>query len=206
MKISEALGLVPEEQRVIVEEAVNEAIAAEREKGIAETSKRNQENVKLKSYLKELGYDHSKYETIESFVTEKKQSIQNKEVTLTSLQEQLNEITTKYENERKIAQEKEQLASKLKIENTLKSSFGNTFYAQDDIIANLIANKRATIVDDKVLIDNLPVDEALPKLKEEKADSVRNEQQHGNEDNGGSTPPPSSFADAVATHTGNYGI
>jgi hypothetical protein len=209
MNLEELLGKLPEEVKGDVSEYIGTAISAEKERGIAETQKRNVENQKLKGYLKDLGYSSDNYETISSFVEDKKAQTAEKDISLASLSEKFNELTSELEKERQIVAAKEKESYNLKLNNELNERFGNTFYAQQDIIDNLIANGKVSLDDSSNLkFGELSFEEGFKALKESKADSVKADITPGTESNGGTTPADTqmSFADAVAASTGDYGL
>jgi len=166
----ELITSLPEDQQSLI----NGMIEKEKQKGIDSYRKKDQEVLKLKSNLKELGYNKDEYENVDQFsqnIKAKLEKQRDSEITLASLSERINEMTMEKE-----AQEKE--TNNLYITSKLKDAIGKKLYGSEAIIENVVL-KNELVVDGKDVKTNAGevFDTFIENLLEVHKDDVRPETQ-----------------------------
>ena len=183
MTLEEILELIPEEQRTTAEETITGLVEAEKDKGISSYRSKNQEAVKLKNIIKELGYNADDYENLEDFKLKTKEKLDesNKSKTeLEKLQDQFSNLKSEYETERQKRLEKELENKNNKIKSTLNEKLGNKLYGAKYLINDLVNNGTFELDESGKVIskDGLPFDAKIEKILEENKDDLKEDKKH----------------------------
>jgi len=203
MTLEEILAELDEPKRA----AVQTAIQNEKTAGINASNKKDKENLKLKSSLKELGYDSEKFETVDLFIADRK-AIADKaatgEVTIATLNSDVSGLQTRLDD--MVAKEKKATtdARNSSLTAKLTSSIGNTFYGSDYMIKDLIRESKVDLVGGEVVFKKgdevIAFDAGVAQLKEANKDSLKVVQKGGSGDKGGDSfegGEPSTFAEKL---------
>jgi len=180
MDLNKLLELLEPEQR----DVIKDAIEAEKQRGIAASHKKNVENEKLRSRLKELGYDSEKYESFDAFkkdILSTKEKATESELTLAQLNDKLQDLTEKYnksiETANKIKQERDGAIIKDKLKNALGNIYGSEY-----LIDNILLKNELTLVDNKIqTADGKTFEEYTNEILEANKDNMKSVQTTGTE-------------------------
>lgn len=205
MTLEEILQTVESED---VKEAIVAKINEEKERGISEYRKKDQEVLKYKGMIKDLGYDSDKYDSIDSFIESKKKVDKvatESNLTIAQLNDKLNTYMSQLEAERESSRQIQKKAKENKLQADLTSKIGSVFYGADFMVKTLISEGIADIQDDQTIIKDgdrvLSLDEGVNVLKEKYKDSLKVQQVAGSGDNGGQKVTPQkekTFAEQMA--------
>jgi len=205
MTLEEILGSIEADN---VKEAIVAKINEEKERGISEYRKKDQEVLKYKGLIKDLGYDSDKYESIDSFVESKKKVDKvatESNLTIAQLNDKLTNYMTELETERNNTRQIQKKAKETKLNADLSGKLGNMFYGADFMVKTLISEGVADIENDQTIIRDgdrvLSLDEGINLLKDKYKDSLKATQVAGSGDNGGTKVTPQkekSFAEQMA--------
>lgn len=183
----------------------------EKQRGIAETSKRNKENESLRRF--KLAFENLGY-TNENDLTEfvmnlksEKETVAVKDVTLKDLQGQLQKLTGDFQKtqaelnaERTAAIELKTKAKTEKIRGSMIETLKDKVYGHDYLINDLIGSGKVDLDEhEKVVFVNedktfVPLDDGVKRLLESRPDIVKNNQKPGasTQPTPGGTPSPDS--------------
>jgi len=191
-----------------VKEAIVAKINEEKERGITEYRKKDQEVLKYKGLIKDLGYDSEKYDSIDSFVESKKKVDKvatESNLTIAQLNDKLTNYMAELETERNNTRQIQKKAKETKLNAELSGKLGSLFYGADFMVKTLISEGIADIDNDQTVIRDgdrvLSLDEGVNLLKDKYKDSLKATQVPGSGDRGGDKNPQhkeKSFAEQIA--------
>lgn len=171
----------------LIEEIVG-VVEAEKTKGIESYRRKDQEVLKFKNALKELGYDSEKYADVSEFigtVKKKDESLTKKELTISELNNKLLDLETKWSAERESAKQIAEKANRNKMLAELTSNIGDKLKGSKYIIESLINNGRVTVVEDRVAFKDgesiVDFNTGIQKVLEENKDLLIVSQKTGSE-------------------------
>jgi len=191
MNLEEILAKIESDE---LKEAIVSKINEEKEKGISSYSKKDREVLKYKNALKDLGYDHEKYNDVQEFIESKKsveQTATDSKLTIATLNDKLNELTATLESEKAQAEAIKRSAKENKLTAELTKTIGGEFYGADYLIKSLITDGKVDLDEatNQVFFKNgddlIPFEKGVEKLKEENRDMLKVTQAGGTGDKGG---------------------
>jgi len=190
MTLEEILAQIESDE---LKEAIVGKINEETEKGKSLYSKKDREVLKFKTALKELGYDHEKYADVSEFIDTKKEvesKVNDSKLTIATLNDKLNDLTSKLEQERAEADRAKRVSKENKITAELTNKIGGEFFGASYLIKTLISDGKVDIDENNQLFfregeDVIPFEKGLDQLKQENKDMLRVTQQGGTGDVGG---------------------
>jgi hypothetical protein len=210
MTLEEILSTVESDE---LKTSIKKIVDQERSKGISSYNKKDQEVLKYKNALKDLGYSSDEYDNISSFIDKKKsekEKIAESSITISSLNDKINSLTSAIDEERKKVAEKDRLAKVSEMKARLTNSdIGKKFYGSSFMIESLINNGKVDLVDNDVVYKNgeetLNLKDAFKILSEEYKSDLKVDQTGGTGALGGKTPgdKPSSFSDLLKAELSN---
>lgn len=188
-------------------------VDSERQRGIAETSKRNKENESLRKFklaFENLGYqpEQDLTEFTMNLKSEKEQ-VQTKDVTLKDLQSQFQKLNTDFQKtqselttERLAATELKSKAKREKIRGSMVETLRDRVYAHDLLINDLIGSGKVDLDETEKVVfvkedqTMIPMEDGIKQLLESRPDIVKNAQKPGasSQPSGGSPSPDSDQA------------
>jgi len=195
MTVEELLKTITGDSAESIKEEIVNLINIEKEKGIASYNKKDKEVMKFKNALKEIGYDSTKYDTIESFLstykdeqTQRENASSEEKITINSLNEKIMNLSNTLEKE---AQEKTALklkSDKEMMTNKLTQAIGEKVYGSKFLIESLILNGTVSMQDDNIVWGSgdsaVDLETGVNSFLENNKDIVKSPQ------NGGSGTPP----------------
>lgn len=183
MDIDEIVTLLPEEVREVAKDKILSAIEAEKQAGIAAYQKKDKETLKLKSVLKDLGYDHETYSSVEEFKTSiktKTETADKSNLTLKMLQEQLSDIKTQLANETNLRVTSEEKVKTNTIKDALLTSIGGQFYGDNYLIENILNSKRLDLQEGKIVTkDGKDYDSFISEIFEQNKENQKVQTKEG---------------------------
>lgn len=188
-------------------------VDSERQRGIAETSKRNKENESLRKFklaFENLGYQPE--QDLTEFTMDlksEKEQVQTKDVTLKDLQSQFQKLNTDFQKtqselttERQAATELKSKAKREKIRGSMVETLRDRVYGHDFLINDLIGSGKVDLDETEKVVfvkedqTMIPMEDGIKQLLESRPDIVKNAQKPGasSQPSGGSPSPDSDQA------------
>lgn len=133
-------------------EGVQDLVNDEKSKGIALYQKKDGELLKLKSTLKEAGYDPSKHETLKDYVrslSERASTSDSAQLTINTLNEKLSDLESKFAESARTRIEAETRANKESLRSKLTSALGEKVYGSKYVIESLLEKGEVKKVEGK---------------------------------------------------------
>ena len=195
MTLEEILAKIESDE---LKEAIVTKINEEKDKGIQSYTKKDKEVLKYKNALKDLGYDHEKYSDVTEFIESKKtveQNVNESKLTIATLNDKLNDLTNKLDQERQQAEAIRRTAKENKLSAELTKTIGAEFYGADYLIKSLINEGKVDLDDatNQVFFKNgddlVPFEKGIEQLKEQNRDMLKVTQSGGTGDKGGTGIP-----------------
>ncbi len=165
---------------------------------------KDQEALKYKSYLKDLGYDKEQYETFDAFkqsISKTKETAENSALTLSQLNEKFEALNSQYTAEVSKREAKEQELKDTKIRSKLIETIGDKVYGSDVLIENIMLKRSLSVVDDRIVDkDGNSFEDFTKTLLESQKDNLKPTQKGGFDNkvkSGAVAPSTDSFIDKV---------
>ena len=163
-------------------------VEEEKNRGIESYRKKDQEVLKYKNTLKELGWDSEKYQDVSEFVTtvkKKDEVVSKKDITISELNTKLIDLESKWTQERESAKQITEKSNRNKMLAELTGAIGDKLRGSKYIIDSYISNGRVAIVDDKVAFRDgettIDFNTGIQKVLEENKDLLIVNQKTGSE-------------------------
>jgi len=167
-------------------EAVQGLVEIEKQKGISLYQKKDGELLKLKSSLKESGYDPEGGKNFKEYLSElssKAKASSDAEITINSLNSKLSELNEKFIESQAAQRRASEDSIRESLRSKLTQTLGEKVYGSKFVIDTLIAKGDVRKVDDKEVwnIDGADVDfsTGLEKFLKNNADIVKSSQVTG---------------------------
>lgn len=187
-KIMEQLNKIQFDGKDSIIDEIVGAIEAEKQKGIESYRRKDQEVLKYKNTLKELGWDSEKYSDVTDFISnikKKDEVVSKKDLTISELNNKIVDLESKWTAEREIAKQTAEKANRNKMLAELTTAMGDKLRGSKYIIESLINNGRVTIVEDKVAFKDgdstLDFNSGINKVLDENKDLLIVNQKTGSE-------------------------
>jgi len=195
MTLEEILSKLESED---LKESIVSLINDEKERGITATRKKDKENLKLKTDLKDLGWDKDEYPTFDEFKESRsdiKKTATDSKLTIATLNDKLNSLTDELVNERVEAKRIKRVSKENKLSAELTSKISGSFFGAEYLIKTLISDGKVDLDETTgaVFFKNgdevIPFDKGLETLKNDNKDMLKVSQQGGTGDKGGNGVP-----------------
>jgi len=187
MTLQEILAHITDEG---AKEGLVSLLKAETDKGTSHQT----ESASLRDAFKELGYDKDKFSDITDFVnqrnTSSKESAEKNTVTISSLNDKLNDLTLALESEKAGAEKIRADGVRSQLTAELTSKIGNEFYGSNYMIKDLVENNGVGFDGNNNIEfvngdEKLSFDKGFEQLKINNKDMLKVSQSGGTESTGG---------------------
>lgn len=185
-KMLESAEGLAEKESII--EGILELVNAEKEKGVSSYKKKDQETLKLKNAIKELGFNPDEDGDIDNFIQKqksKKTETESVKLSNAQLAEKLANIEEQMNAERSRAANMQKKAEREKINSKLTSTIGEKIFGSKYVIESLINNGKVKVIDDDVVFVNgddvVPFDTGIRNVLEENKDMLKLSQKSGSQ-------------------------
>lgn len=169
-------------------ESVLDMVNSEKEKGVSSYKKKDQETLKLKNAIKELGFNPDEDGDLDTFIQKqksKKTETESVKLSNAQLAEKLASIEEQMNAEKARASALQKKAEREKINSRLTSTIGEKIFGSKYIIESLINNGKVKVVDDDVVFVNgddvIPFDTGVKNVLEENKEMLKVSQKNGSQ-------------------------